>query len=241
MLTNKTTIITGATKGIGRSIATLFAKQNAQVYAIGRDTDSLNSFADLSANIHPIESDIRDLSTMKTVFQQIKKEQGGIDVLINNAGIMKDALIGMINDEMLTDVFSTNVFALIQLSQLASRFMSRQNSGSIINLASIIGIEGNPGQSVYAASKGAVISFTKAAAKELAPKGIRVNAIAPGIIQTNLLKDVPENKLAERVQKIQMGRIGQPEDVAQTALYLASDLSSYVTGQIIKVDGATIL
>lgn len=241
MLTNKTAIITGATKGIGKAIATLYAEHHAQVYAIGRDTNALNSLSHISPNIHPLEADIRDLSTIKNIFQQIKKEQNNIDVLVNNAGIMKDALIGMINEDMLTDVFSTNVFALIQLSQLAARFMSRQNSGSIINLASIIGVEGNPGQSVYSASKGAVISFTKAAAKELAPKGIRVNAIAPGIIHTDLLKDVPEEKLAERIQKIQMGRIGQPEDVAQTALYLASDLSSYVTGQIIKVDGATIL
>ena len=245
MLTQKTVIVTGSSKGIGRNIARLFATQGAVVYAIGRQKDELSSLVeeskDLQGTIREVVLDIRDMEKVKEVWKGIYKEEGKIDILVNNAGIMKDALLGMITGEMMDEIFSINVFSLIQLTQLTARFMTRKKSGSIINMASIIGTNGNAGQSVYAASKGAVISFTKSAAKELAPSGIRVNAIAPGIVDTDLLKEVPEEQLKRRTQQIKMGRIATPEDIVGTALYLASDLSNYVTGQIISVDGATIL
>ena len=241
MLTGKIAIITGATKGIGKSTAFLFSDSNAIVYAIGRNEEELVSLSTYSSNIHPIKADVCNTSQIKELFMSIHKEHGHIDVLVNNAGIMNDALIGMISDEMIQSLFQTNVFSVIQLTQLAARFMKRQKSGSIINISSIIGVNGNAGQSVYSATKGAVISFTKSAAKELANSEIRVNAIAPGIINTDLISSVPEQKLNERISQIKLGRIGQPEDVANTILFLASDSSSYITGQIIGVDGMTIL
>ena len=241
MLSNKITIITGATKGIGKAIAILFAKHNAIVYGIGRNQEELNSLASENSNIHPIQMDINKTSELKNIFMSIYKEHGHIDILVNNAGIMNDALIGMISDEMIYEMFQTNVFSVISLTQLTTRFMKRQKAGCIINIASIIGVNGNAGQSVYSATKGAVISFTKSAAKELASNNIRVNAIAPGIIDTTLLSDVPKNKLEERINQIKLGRIGNPSDIANTALFLASDNSSYITGQIIQVDGLTII
>lgn len=241
MLSNKVAIITGATKGIGKSISLRFSENHAIVYGIGRNQEELDALASHSPNIHTIQADIRKANALKDVFMSIYKEHGHIDILINNAGIMNDALIGMISDDMISEMFETNVFSVISLTQLAARFMKRQKNGCIINIASIIGVNGNAGQSVYSATKGAVISFTKSAAKELATNGIRVNAIAPGIIETSLLANVPEDKLQERISQIKLGRIGQPSDVANTALFLASDSSNYITGQILQVDGLTIL
>lgn len=241
MLSNKVAIITGATKGIGRAITLLFAESNATVYGIGRNQEELNELKFNNSNIYTIKADVRDTVELKNVFMSIYKEHGHIDILVNNAGIMNDALIGMITEDVMLEMFQTNVFSVISLTQLVTRFMKRQKSGCIINIASIIGINGNAGQSVYSATKGAVISFTKSAAKELASSGIRVNAIAPGIIETSLLENVPEQKLEERFSQIRLGRIGQPMDVANTALFLASDLSSYVTGQVLQVDGLTII
>lgn len=241
MLSNKVAVITGTTKGIGKAISLLFSESNAIVYGIGRNQEELETLAAHSSNIHPIQADICEIDTLKDVFTSIYKEHGHLDILINNAGIMNDALIGMISDDMVAKMFQTNVFSVISLTQLATRFMKRQKSGCIINIASIIGVNGNAGQSVYSATKGAVISFTKSAAKELASSGIRVNAIAPGIIETSLLTNVPEKKLEERISQIKLGRIGQPLDIAKTALFLASDNSDYITGQVIQVDGLTIL
>ena len=241
MLSKKIAIITGATKGIGKAITQLFADSNAIIYGIGRDECELNALEQYSPNIHSVKADVCHTDEFKNIFQAIYKQHGHIDILVNNAGVMNDALIGMISEEMILDMFQTNVFSVIQLTQLAARFMKKQKFGNIINIASIIGLQGNSGQSVYSATKGAIISFTKSAAKELAPSNIRVNAIAPGIIKTDLLSTVPENKLLERISTIKHGRIGQPADVAKTALFLASDYSEYITGQIISVDGLTIL
>lgn len=241
MLSKKIAIITGATKGIGKAITQLFADSNAIIYGIGRDECELNALEQYSPNIHSVKADVCHTDDFKNIFQTIYKQHGHIDILVNNAGVMNDALIGMISEEMILDMFQTNVFSVIQLTQLAARFMKKQKFGNIINIASIIGLQGNSGQSVYSATKGAIISFTKSAAKELAPSNIRVNAIAPGIIKTDLLSTVPENKLLERISTIKLGRIGQPTDVAKTALFLASDYSEYIAGQIISVDGLTIL
>lgn len=241
MLSKKIAIITGATKGIGKAITQLFADSNAIIYGIGRDECELNALEQYSPNIHSVKADVCHTNEFKNIFQTIYKQHGHIDILVNNAGVMNDALIGMISEEMILDMFQTNVFSVIQLTQLATRFMKKQKFGNIINIASIIGLQGNSGQSVYSATKGAIISFTKSAAKELAPSNIRVNAIAPGIIKTDLLSTVPENKLLERISTIKLGRIGQPSDVSKTALFLASDYSEYITGQIISVDGLTIL
>jgi 3-oxoacyl-[acyl-carrier protein] reductase len=154
---------------------------------------------------------------------------------------MKDARIGMISDSLVNQVFATNVFALFETIQLASRLMMKSKFGSIINMTSMIGDKGFSGQLVYSASKGAVLSMTKSAAKELAVHGIRVNAISPGVIKTDLIESLNEKQLKDITDRVCLGRIGNPNDVANLALFLASDLSNYITGQVIGVDGATII
>ena len=162
-------------------------------------------------------------------------------MLVNNAGIMKDALIGMINGKLMQEIFEVNVFAMIQMIQMANKLMSRQKSGSIINMASIVGTNGNSGQLVYSASKGAVVAMTKTAAKELASDNIRVNAIAPGMIDTDMFRSIGETKIQENLEKIKMGRLGNPEEIANACVFLASDLSAYISGQVLGVDGVTVI
>ena len=241
MLSGKIAVVTGATRGIGKEIVYQYADSNAVVYAIGRDKKSLAEIDCYAENIHSLELDITQLDSVKKVLMDIYKKENKIDILVNNAGVMNDALLGMISEDMIQEMFNVNVFSVIQMTQLVSRFMKRQKNGCIINIASIVGIEGNAGQSVYSATKGAVISFTKSAAKELASNGIRVNAIAPGIIDTSLLDNVPEEKMKQRLSAVCMGRIGQPGDIAKAALFLAGSMSEYISGQVIRVDGLTII
>ena len=241
MLSGKIAVVTGATRGIGKEIVYQYADSNAVVYAIGRDKKSLAEIYCYAENIHSLELDITQLDSVKKVLIDIYKKENKIDILVNNAGVMNDALLGMISEDMIQEMFNVNVFSVIQMTQLVSRFMKRQKNGCIINIASIVGIEGNAGQSVYSATKGAVISFTKSAAKELASNGIRVNAIAPGIIDTSLLDNVPEEKMKQRLSAVCMGRIGQPGDIAKAALFLAGSMSEYISGQVIRVDGLTIM
>jgi 3-oxoacyl-[acyl-carrier protein] reductase len=245
MLKEKIALITGTSRGIGYKIAVMFAQNGATVYANARKEGSLDSLLKecegISGKIIPVYFDVTDADASKDAIMRIKKESGKLDCLVNNAGIMQDALIGMIDKKTIHDVFETNVFAVMELTQLATRIMMRQKSGSIINLASIVGVNGNKGQFVYSASKGAVIAMTKTAAKELAPQNIRVNAVAPGMIDTEMFRSIGVEKIAERLKNIGIGRLGTPEDVAKICVFLASDLSEYVTGQIIGVDGAAII
>ncbi|MNV57065.1 3-oxoacyl-[acyl-carrier-protein] reductase FabG [compost metagenome] len=162
-------------------------------------------------------------------------------MLINNAGVLDDALIGMVQQQQIERTFSTNSYSALYCSQYAARLISRSGGGSIINMASIIGKVGNAGQAVYAGSKAAVIGITQSLAKELAVSQIRVNAIAPGFIDTDMARSLPQAKFDERVASIAMGRIGTPDEVASVALFLASDLSRYVTGQVIGVDGGMLI
>jgi 3-oxoacyl-[acyl-carrier protein] reductase len=194
-----------------------------------------------NATVIPLYFDVTDSAAAKSAFIQIQKEQGKLDVLVNNAGVMKDALIGMVTKKLMEDTFAVNVYAVMDLLQFASKLMIRHKKGSIINISSIVGVNGNKGQLVYSASKGAVISITKTAAKELADKNVRVNAIAPGMIDTDMFRSVGEDHMAARIANVGMGRLGTPEDIAKTCVYLASDLSEYVTGQIIGVDGSALV
>jgi len=246
LLEGKVAIVTGSNRGIGCSIVEEFAKNGAIVYANARREDSLNEMSvELSqkynTKVIPVYFDVTDESLLKQAFLRINREQKRLDILVNNAGIMKDALIGMVSSTLMRNIFDTNVFATINMLQYAVKLMSRQKSGSIINISSIVGVNGNPGQIVYSASKGAVISITKTAAKELAPLGIRVNAIAPGMIDTDMFRSIGEPHIQERISKIGMGRLGTSREVADTAVYLGSDLSNYVTGQIIGVDGGALV
>ena len=235
LLENKICIITGAAQGIGRQIAEQFAADGAIVYACDRQ-----EFASNDEHIHPITLDITDAACVKSVFMQIFKAEGHIDCLVNNAGIVYNRKIGMITREETERMFLVNVIAAMELLQLASRLMARCGGGSIVNIASVTAVLGSPGQVAYSATKGAIISMTKSAAKELASQHIRVNAVAPGIVQTERFAELYEsdgNKIDERIQRIALGRLGTPEDIAHACAFLASDRANYISGQIIGVDG----
>lgn len=246
MLTNKNIFITGSTRGIGRETAIVCAAQGATLILQGRDITALESLraelmSQYSIDVHILPYDVRDTNEIKNAFLWIKKNLGRLDVLVNNAGVLDDALLGMVNDRQMSNTFAINIEAVIYHMQYASRLMTKQKQGSIINVSSIIGRTGNAGQVVYGSSKAAVIGATYSASKELGPHNIRVNAVAPGFIDTDMTKQLSEEKYAQRLSEIKMNRIGKPEEVANTILFLASDLSSYVTGQVIGVDGGMVV
>ncbi len=246
MLKGKIALITGATKGIGKTIAEVYAKNGATLILNARNESKALLFAEdlrkrYDVIVHTAIFDVSDSDEVKNAFKQIFKLTKTLDIVVNNAGILESSLIGMVTEEMIEKTYATNVYSIYYISQYASRLMARNKSGSIINLTSIMGVNGSEGQAVYGGSKAAVIGVTKSLAKELAITNIRVNAIAPGFIDTDMTKELPENKYQERIDSIKMKRIGKPEDIANTALYLASDLSSYVTGQVIGVDGGMLI
>lgn len=246
MLRNKIAFITGASRGIGRETAIQFAKHGATLVLNGQNKGALEHLqaelqSEYNAKVHLLPYDVRNIAETKHAFQWIKKNLGTLDVLVNNAGVLDDALLGMVNEQQMESTFSINVEAVIYHMQYASRIMTSKKKGSIINVSSIIGRTGNAGQVVYSSSKAAVIGATYSAAKELGPHNIRVNAVAPGFIDTDMTKQLPEEKYKQRLSEIKMNRIGKPEEVANVILFLASDLSSYVTGQVIGVDGGMVI
>lgn len=244
---DKVCMVTGATRGIGLAVAGALAARGATIVATGvkSEEEVNNTVAALESNERSRHRgycyDVSDSRSVKSVFQEIFKEYKRLDVLVNNAGILDAALIGMIQDESISRVLDVNVKGCITHLQSAARLMARNGSGSIINISSIMGTNAHEGLALYSSSKAAVIGLTKAAAKELAPKGVRVNAVAPGYINTDMIKNMPElNDKAYR-SSIKMGRIGEPEDIALAVLFFASDYSRYVTGQVLGVDGGMII
>ena len=242
-LSGKVALVTGSSRGIGRAIATALAEHGAAVVLNGRLASSeLLEFArELSDKHHTrcesAPADVSDSQQVSAMMQSVFKSFGRLDILVNNAGILRDGLIGMINESDVRSTLGVNVIGTINCIQAGTRLLQRSGGGSIINMTSIIGVRGNKGQLVYGASKGAVIAATLSAAKELASKAIRVNAIAPGYIDTDMIKNVPPEPDARVRASSAMGRVGKPEDIANVALFLSSDLSRYVTGQVIGVDG----
>lgn len=240
LLEEKVCIVTGAGRGIGRAIAETFAQNGAIVYAVDIREEDLK-WSENSDAVHSVSLDICDFNAVKSVIVGVKKEHGHIDVLVNNAGLISYEMMSMIDYEKFRKMIEVNVVALINIMQLSARIMMRQQSGSIINMASMVAVKGAAGQLSYSATKGAVISATKSAAKELAQSHIRVNAIAPGMVGTERFKAVLEEKFSQKINDIPFGRLAEPQDIANAALYLASDMSSYVTGQVLGVDGAAII
>jgi len=240
LLEGKVAIVTGASRGIGRCIAERFAEHGASLVLTAR-SESVESIAQgldgENRRAIAVRGDLADEACVRRVVQTCRREFRRLDVLVNNAGVLAPSLIGMTSLDEVRRMLEINLLAAINLTQYAVRLMQPQRSGSIINLASIAGTQAIEGLSAYGASKAAVEGFTRSIAKELAPRGIRANAIAPGFIDTDMARSLDPAWFERRVESIRMGRIGQPDDVAGCALFLASDLSSYITGQTIGVDG----
>jgi 3-oxoacyl-[acyl-carrier protein] reductase len=246
-LGGRVAFVSGAARGIGYATVKRLLEAGCSVVANVRAMDDETRIA-LAAleDIRPgglivVEGSISESETVKRAAKVVLERFKRLDVLVNNAGILRDNLIGMISDDEMDLVLRTNVIGMLKTTQSLARIMLRGRGGSIINLASIIGRRGNSGQLVYGASKAAVIGLTLSASKELAPRGVRVNAIAPGFIETRMTSNLPDASRQKLVDQIAMGRPGTAEDVADVALFLASDLSRYVTGQVIGVDGGLVL
>lgn len=245
LLENKVCIVTGAAQGIGRAIAEQFAKDGAIVYACDRQEGTMDEWANecsekYSTRINPLYFDVTDVQAVKSSFMAIFKQEGRIDALINNAGVVFNRKIGMILREETELMFRVNVIAVLEMIQLVSRLMARCGGGSIVNIASVTAVLGSPGQVAYSATKGAIISMTKSAAKELASQNIRVNAVAPGIVKTERFEELYQasgDKIDDRISRIALGRLGTPDDIANACVFLASDRSTYISGQILGVDG----
>lgn len=249
LLENKVCLITGAGRGIGRAIAERFASDGAVVYVNDLTLGDMESWAAecTSRNgtrVIPVCFDVTDSSALKAGLMSVYKAEGRIDCVVNNAAIISNRKLGMIAKSDMERMFSVNVLAVIDIIQTASRLMARGGGGCFVNIASITGVVGSPGQVAYSATKGAVISLTKSAAKELAPQHIRVNAVAPGIVRTERFDELylsDGSKIDSRIEKIALGRLGTPEDVADACSFLASDRASYISGQILGVDGCATI
>lgn len=237
-LIGQVALVTGATRGIGRAIATQFAVAGAIVFVAGRSFEQAENVAKTIAGAQAVQLDVTDAASVKTAIMTIRKAHGRLDILVNNAGLMLPAMIATSNEADLDAMMATNIKGAFLCAQLASRVMAGKKTGSIINMTSIMGLEGAVGFSSYAATKAAVIGMTHAMAKELAPHNIRVNALAPGFVETDLTADIVGEARDQALHAIGMGRFGVVEDVAQAAQFLASPASGYITSQILGVDGA---
>ncbi|MGI6653639.1 MAG: SDR family NAD(P)-dependent oxidoreductase [Christensenellales bacterium] len=244
LLKNKNAIITGTRRGIGKATVEVFARQGANVWACARKFDdafelNMKTISDkYGVQIWPIYFDVTDENQMKQAVQTIYRQKNSIDILVNVAGVADESTnFLMTSVDKMKRVFEVNFFAATLLTQYISRLMMRQNNGSIVNVASIAGIDGTPAQYEYAASKAALIGGTKNLARELSTYNIRVNAIAPGIIETDMGMMIDQELKNNILAKVIMKRTGRPEEIANVIAFIASDAASYITGQIIRVDG----
>ena len=238
-LNGKTALITGATGGIGSAIARALHSQGAEVILSGTRQGSLDELAhELSNRAHPIAADLSDKSSIDSLIKQISDiSTDGVDIVINNAGIVRDNLLVRMKDEEWNQVLDINLFAGYKLTQGLMRGMMKRRWGRIIGISSVVGTTGNPGQANYAAAKAGMIGFSKALAQEVATRGITVNVIAPGMIQTAMTDDLNEDQSARLLSTIPLGRLGSPEEIAASVIYLASDEAAYVTGVTLHVNG----
>ena len=245
LLNEKVAIVTGAGRGIGRAVAIAYAKMGADVVCVSRTEENSSKVAaeieGLGQKAWPFAVDVSNTNAVENAAQAILEATGKIDILVNNAGITRDNLLMRMSEEEWDTVLNTNLKGAFNFTKAFTRTFIKQRSGRIINIASVIGLIGNAGQSNYAASKAALIGFTKSVAKELAPRGVTANAIAPGFIETDMTSVLDEKVRGAIINRVPMARFGSPEDVANAAIFLAMESTNYMTGQILTVDGGMVM
>lgn len=245
-LSGKIALVTGGSRGIGKAIALKLASLGANIIINYTKSDTkakevIKLAEEMGVKAIAIKADVSNKADVENLISKILDEFGRIDILVNNAGITRDNLLMRMKEEEWDDVININLKGTFNVTKAAIRTMMKQKSGSIINVASVIGITGNQGQCNYAASKAGIIGFTKSIAKEVAKKKVRVNAIAPGFIKTDMTNKLPDKVKEEYLSKIPLNRLGEPEDIANAVAFLASDLSSYITGQVLIIDGGLLI
>ena len=246
MLKGKNVIVTGATRGIGREIALTLAQNGANIAMNYRNLNSevedlINEIKSFGVDALAIKCDVSITEEVDNFVKEVKANYNTIDVLVNNAGITKDGLILRMKEADFDDVLDVNLKGTFNTTKSVSSIMVRQKYGKIINISSVVGIAGNAGQCNYAASKAGVIGFSKSIARELASRNINVNVVAPGYINTDMTKNLPDKVKEEIIKSIPMKKIGEPKEVANLVLFLSSNLSAYITGQVINVDGGMVM
>ena len=245
LLKEKTAVITGASRGIGRGIALVFARQGANIaFTYSSSVDSAkeleNELNSIGIKAKAYQSNAASFTDSQQLADAVLEEFGSIDILVNNAGITKDSLLMRMGEEDFDSVIEVNLKSVFNMTKAVQRTMLKQRKGSIINMSSVVGVKGNAGQTNYAASKAGIIGFSKSVALELGSRNIRSNVIAPGFIETEMTAKLDEEKVAEWRSAIPLKRGGTPEDIANACVFLASDLSAYITGQTLNVDGGML-
>ena len=245
LLADKVAVVTGAGRGIGRAVALAYARMGADVACVSRtEENSANVAAEVEAlgrRAWPLAVDVSDTAAVDAAAKEILELAGRVDILVNNAGVTRDNLLMRMSEEEWDTVLNTNLKGAFNFTRALTRPFIKQRSGRIINIASVIGLIGNAGQSNYAASKAALIGFTKSIARELAPRGITVNAIAPGFIETDMTAVLDDKVREEVLERVPLGRFGSSDDIAHVAAFLAMEPTGYITGQVLTVDGGMVM
>ena len=246
MIQNKNAIITGGTRGIGREIAKTFAQNGANIAinyrSYNEETKNLiEELEGFGVKVVAVKCDVTNEEEVNNFIKEVKDKFDSIDILVNNAGITKDGLIMRMSEKDFNDVINVNLKGTFNTTKAVSSIMVKQRQGKIINISSVVGVTGNAGQCNYAASKAGVIGFSKSVARELASRNVNVNVIAPGYINTDMTKVLPDKVKEEVIKTIPMKKIGDPKEIANLALFLSSNLSDYITGQVINVDGGMVM
>lgn len=241
-LSGRVAMVTGGSRGIGLAVSRLMSEAGAKVAVMARNAERAEEVAhELVGEALAVPADVSDAAQVERATETVEKELGPIDVLVNNAGLTRDGLLVRMSDEDWDVVMDVNLKGTFHVTKAVAKGMIKRRSGRIINITSVVGLAGNRGQANYAASKAGLVGFTKSVARELASRGVLVNAVAPGFIETDLTRDLPQRAREELLREIALGRLGSSEDVAYAVLFLASDLAGYITGQVLVVDGGMVI
>lgn len=246
LLTDKTAVVTGGSRGIGRAIAVALAAEGAKVAVIyagnaAAAEETLSLIKEQGGEAVAMQCDVADDAAVSDMINAVKEQFGSVDILVNNAGITRDGLLMRMKEGDWQTVLDTNLTGVFHCTKAVTKLMMKQRSGAIINITSVVGQTGNAGQANYAAAKAGMIGFTKSVAKELASRGIRINAVAPGCIDTDMTAVLSDAVKEDMLKSIPLGRVAQPEEVAKAVVFLASDNASYITGQVLNVDGGMVM